>query len=93
MRQCPQAIAVVLIALCFEAPAATHRLLLLPLASAASREGVARILNHSGEAGDVAVTAFDDAGAAFGPVTLSVEPGQAIEYSRLGTVRVDVARA
>ena len=52
-----------------------------------------RILNHSGEAGDVAVTAFDDSGAAIGPVTLCVELGHAIEFSRMATARVDVARA
>ena len=74
-------LAIALAAVCFEAAAATHRLPLLPSASDAARQGVVRILNHSGEAGDVAVTAIDDSGAAFGPVTLSVEAGQAIEFS------------
>ncbi|MCY4373462.1 MAG: hypothetical protein OXC31_06765 [Spirochaetaceae bacterium] len=79
--------AIVLAAVCFEAAAATHHLPLLPSGSDAARQGVVRILNHSGEAGDVAVTAIDDSGAAFGPVTLSVEAGQAIEFSSMDLVR------
>ena len=74
-------------AMCSGASAATHRLPLLPSASDAPREGVVRILNHSGEAGDVAVTAIDDSGRAFGPVTLSVEAGQVIEFSSMDLER------
>ncbi|MCY4598619.1 MAG: DUF5719 family protein [Acidobacteria bacterium] len=61
--------------------AATHELPLLPSASDALREGVVRILNHSGEAGVVAVTAIDDTGAAYGPVELTLEARQAIHFS------------
>ena len=80
-------LAIALIAMCFEVLAATHRLPLLPSASATPRQGVVRILNHSGEAGDVAVTAIDDSGRAFGPVTLFLEAGQAIEFSSMDLER------
>ena len=80
-------LAIALIAIRSAASAATHHLPLLPPASDAPREGVVRILNHSGEAGDVAVTAIDDSGAAFGPVTLFVEAGQAIEFSSMDLER------
>ena len=61
--------------------AETHRLPLLPSASDALREGVVRILNHSGEAGQVAVTAIDDSGAAFGPVALALAARHAVEFT------------
>ena len=80
-------LAVMLAAVGSGALAATHRLPLLPPASDAPRQGVVRILNHSGEAGDVAVTAIDDSGAAFGPVTLFVDAGQAIEFSSMDLER------
>ena len=81
LNPCPPILAIALIAMCSGAPATTHRLPLLPSAADAPRQGVVRILNHSGEAGDVAVTAIDDSGKAFGPVILFFEAGQAIEFS------------
>ena len=59
----------------------TYRLPLLPPASDALREGMVRIVNHSDESGQVAVTAIDDSGLAFGPIALEVEAGQAIGFS------------
>ena len=59
----------------------TYRLPLLPSASDALREGMVRIVNHSDEAGQVAVTAVDDSGLAFGPVSLEIGAGQAIQFS------------
>ena len=59
----------------------TYRLPLLPSASDALREGMVRIVNHSDESGQVAVTAIDDSGLAFGPIALEVEAGQAIGFS------------
>ena len=46
---------------------------LLPAANdAADRQGFVRVINHSAEAGEVSIAAFDDAGTAFGPVTLAI---------------------
>ena len=59
----------------------TYRLPLLPSASDPLRQGVVRIVNHSADAGDVAITAIDDSGYIFGPVTLTVEAQQAIHLS------------
>ena len=59
----------------------TYRLPLLPSASDALREGVVRIVNHSNESGRVAVTAIDDSGLAFGPVSLEIGARQAIRFT------------
>ena len=63
------------------ASADTYRLPLLPSASDALREGIVRIVNHSDESGEVAVTAIDDSGLAFGPVALQIGARQAIRFS------------
>ena len=59
----------------------TYRLPLLPSASDALREGMVRIVNHSDEAGRVAVTAIDDSGLAFGPVAIELGARQTIQFS------------
>ena len=63
------------------ASAETYRLPLLPSASDALREGLVRIVNHSEESGRVAVTAIDDSGLAFGPVTLELDAWETIQFS------------
>ena len=63
------------------ASAETYRLPLLPSASDALREGMVRIVNHSDEPGVVAVTAIDDSGFAFGPVTLELDAGETLQFS------------
>ena len=63
------------------ASADTYRLPLLPSASDALREGMVRIVNHSDESGVVAVTAIDDSGLAFGPVTLALDAGETLQFS------------
>ena len=76
--------ALVLTALVLASPGAradTYRLPLLPSASDALREGMVRIVNHSDEAGQVAVTAIDDSGLAFGPVAIDLGARQAIRFS------------
>ena len=73
-----------LVALVLASPGAradTYRLPLLPSASDALREGMVRIVNHSDEAGQVAVTAIDDSGLAFGPVAIQLGARQAIRFS------------
>ena len=42
--------------------------------------GVARVINHSDEAGEVRIDAFDDGGQSYGPVTLSVDAGEAVHF-------------
>ncbi len=42
-------------------------------ASHSSRQGFVRLLNASPDAGTVAITAFDDEGSRYGPVTLSID--------------------
>ena len=65
----------------------THRLPLLPSASDALREGMVRIVNHSDESGRVAVTAIDDSGLAFGPVSLEIGARQAVQFSSMDLER------
>lgn len=59
----------------------TYRLPLLPSASDPLREGMVRIVNHSADAGEVAVTAIDDSGYIYGPVTLTVGGQEAVHLS------------
>ena len=59
----------------------TYRLPLLPSSADPLREVVIRIVNHSADTGEVAITAIDDAGYIYGPITLTMEGQQAIEFS------------
>ena len=59
----------------------TYHLPLLTSASDPLRQGMVRIVNHSVDAGDVAITAIDDSGYIFGPVTLTVQAQQAVHLS------------
>ncbi len=74
-----------------ESRAETHRLPLLPAASDELREGLVRIVNHSDESGSVAVTAIDDTGRSFGPVTVRMAAGQAIRFSSTDLERGNAA--
>ena len=56
----------------------------LPLFISAShhgRQGFARVINRSDRSGDVAIHAIDDAGQRHGPVTLSLDAGQAAHFN------------
>lgn len=75
------ALAILLLFALPDTQADTHRLPLLPSGSDELREGLVRIINHSDAAGRVAVTAIDDSGRSFGPVTLAMARGQAIGFS------------
>ena len=59
----------------------TYHLPLLPPASDPFRQGVVRIVNHSAETGDVAITAIDDAGYIYGPLNVTVEGQHALQLS------------
>ena len=63
-------------------PEGTHTLPYLPSGSdALGRIGVARVINHSGEAGEVRIDAFDDEGQSYGPVMLAVDAGEAVHFN------------
>ena len=59
----------------------THTVPYFPSASEGMLEGLARVINHSPEGGEVRIHAYDDAGRSFGPVTLSVDAHQAVHFS------------
>ena len=59
-----------------------HMVPLFPSASdARGRQGFARVINHSGEAGEVSIEAFDDEGASYGPLTLSIGAGETVHFN------------
>ena len=53
----------------------------LPPAADAVRQGFVRVLNHSDAAGEASITATDDAGVAYDPLTLALEPRQAAHFN------------
>ena len=58
-----------------------HDLYLFPLDSNPKWEGFARIINYSGEAGEVHIDGTDDDGSRFGPVTLSMKAYQTRHFN------------
>ncbi|MCY3731773.1 MAG: hypothetical protein OXF98_10565, partial [Rhodospirillaceae bacterium] len=73
----------------YPALAETYHLPLLPSAADPLRAGVVRIVNHSATDGEVLVTAIDDSGRYFGPVTLTLHAQAAIEFSSTDLERGD----
>ena len=64
------------------AAAISHRVPLAPSASDPHyRQGFVRVVNHSGEAGEVSITAIDDAGVSAGPVTLDIDAHQTVHFN------------
>ena len=61
-------------------PPAAATAWLFPSASDPSRRGVLRVSNRSGTAGEVSVTATDDAGRTHAPLTLAVAAGATVEF-------------
>ena len=64
--------------------AIVHRVALLPSAARWTREGVqgfVRVINRSGEAGEVRIEAVDDAGVQSGVVTLAVGAHEAVHFT------------
>ena len=62
----------------------TYTVPLLPAASrfvAEGLQGFVRIINHSRDAGEVRIEAFDDTGAKSGPVTLAIAAHEAVELT------------
>ena len=61
--------------------AVTHFVGLFPSASdALGRQGFARVVNRSGVDGEVHIDAYDDAGEAYGPVTLALGAGETVHF-------------
>ena len=62
-----------------------HRIGLFPSAARwvgeRGYQGFARIINRSGEAGEVRIEAFDDEGMARGPVTLRLDAGETVHFN------------
>ena len=54
---------------------------LFPAVSEAGREGFLRVINRSGEAGEVTIEAVDDAGVGAGPVSLSLGAGETAHFN------------
>ena len=57
------------------------RVLLFEPSANADRQGFVRIINHSGEAGEILVEAVDDSGMRVGPVTLLIGAGAATHFN------------
>ena len=59
-----------------------HMVPLFPAADDSfSRQGFVRVINHASEAGDVEIHAFDDSGAEFGPITLSLDAHETAHFN------------
>ena len=61
---------------------ATYRIGLFPAAAdPLGRQGFARIINHSDSDGEVEIIAWDDAGMAYGPLTLAIGGGETKHFN------------
>jgi len=66
------------------ASSSDHAVPYFPSASdSLGRQGFVRVINHSDAAGEVAVDAFDDGGASYGPVALSIAAGQTVHFNSI----------
>ena len=59
----------------------THDVPLFPSTTDPRRQGFARIINRSDEAGTVRIDAFDDTGERYGPLTLDVGAGESVHFN------------
>ena len=58
-----------------------HRMPLFPPASHPTQQGFARVINLGSRSGTVEVIAFDDSGAAHGPVSLSIDGRETVHFN------------
>ena len=86
-RRARNVLAATIVGLCVMASAAqepegTQTLPFFPSASdAVGLQGFVRVINHSAEAGEVRIDAFDDEGQSYGPVMLAVDAGEAVHFN------------
>ena len=58
-----------------------HAVPFMPSASDPGRQGFIRVVNHSNEAGEVAIEAFDDAGTGYPVMTLSLDANETAHFN------------
>jgi len=64
------------------AAAVAHRVPLMPSASDPHRrQGFVRVVNHSGQAGEVSITAIDDDGRRYGPLMLDIDADETAHFN------------
>ena len=61
--------------------ATSHLVPLFPSASDAALQGFARVINQSGDAGEVQIEAVDDTGVSYGPLTLSIDGHATVHFN------------
>ena len=59
----------------------THLVPLFPSASDAALQGFVRVINHSGDSGEVQIDAIDDTGKSYGPLTLSIAGDTTVHFN------------
>ena len=70
-----------IIASAAQEPERSHTIPFFPSASDEVREGFARVINHSAEAGEVRIDAVDDEGESYGAVMLAIDAGEAAHFN------------
>ena len=70
-----------IIAAAAQEPERSHAIPFFPSASDEVREGFARVVNHSTEAGEVRIVAVDDEGQSHGPVMLAIDAGETVHFN------------
>ncbi len=59
----------------------SHLVPLFPAASDAALQGFVRVINHSGDSGEVQIDAIDDTGVSYGPLTLSIDGDATVHFN------------
>ena len=59
----------------------SHLVPLFPAASDAALQGFVRVINHSGDAGEVQIEAIDDMGRSYGPLTLLIDATETVHFN------------
>ena len=58
-----------------------HLVPLFPSASDAALQGFVRVINHSGDSGEVQIDAVDDTGVSYGSLTLSIDATETVHFN------------
>ena len=59
----------------------THTVAFLPSASDVTHKGLVRVINHSADASEIQIVAFDDAGRETNPITLTVDGRHSVHFT------------